>query len=418
MDKAVELIRRFIELEIRVPNECVRLHKFASGEEVSTWIVPPKWSLKGFSLEEITPRGRRVVTDNSDISLAVAEYSHAIDEELSWEEIKPHLFFSERQPDAIPFVFKYFYRRNYGFCLPKTTYDGLDRKARFRAIIDSEFSDGTLSCLEVIIPGREDGDIVVMSNICHPYQCNDSLTGAINNLMLIEHYLKTPPRHTMRFGFWPETIGAIAYFHKHYGEIERFRFGIFTEMLGTPGQHALQWSRQENSVIDLAARLVLDRELGGDYRSGRFTTVLRNDERISNGVNLDIPTISLSRYPYPEYHTSNDNPSIIDMACLKESHDLTRNILDAVDRDRILTAADGVIGQPFLTRYDLFSDPKQAGGKAMNNKIMEDVFSYSDGKTSLTEIAARFGYDLEDVYYLAEGLERAGLFTSRLRKLN
>ena len=29
------------------------------------------------------------------------------------------------------------------------------------------------------------------------------------------------------------------------------------------------------------------------------------------GSGVDIPMISISRFPYPEYHTSDDNPDII-----------------------------------------------------------------------------------------------------------
>jgi aminopeptidase-like protein len=186
-------------------------------------------------------------------------------------------------------------------------------------------------------------------------------------------------------------------------------------MLGTGGRHALQFSRQEDTVIDRVAPYVLSMR-GCDYYSGRYTTVLRNDERISNGVNLDIPTISLSRYPYPEYHTSDDNPSIIDMANINESWEITRDILTVLDQDRTLVPGD-FIGQPFLTRYDLFYDPVLAGGDPSKNynKMMEDIFSYSDGATRLFDIARRFDYPWEDVKKLAQGLVDNKLFSQSRR---
>jgi aminopeptidase-like protein len=84
-----------------------------------------------------------------------------------------------------------------------------------------------------------------------------------------------------------------------------------------------------------------------------------------------------------------------------------------VDSDRCLRPRADLFGQPFLTRYGLFYDPPLAGGDAHKNlnKVMEDVFSYSDGHTSLFDIARRFDYDWEDVTRLAQGLVEQGLFS-------
>ena len=99
---------------------------------------------------------------------------------------------------------------------------------------------------------------------------------------------------------------------------------------------------------------------------------------------------------------------------VKESWEITRDILTIVDEDRTLVPGE-VYGQPFLTRYDLFYDPVLAGGdvKKNYNKIMEDIFSYSDGSLSLFDIANRFNYRWEDVRFLAQGLVDKGLFSVR-----
>lgn len=411
MDRAVDMIREFARKELNVPEDWITCHEFPSGAEASTWIVPKKYTLHEYSLEEITPSGTRMIVQPSDCPLSVAEYSIPVDETLSFEELRPHLFFSERRPEAIPFVFKFFYRPNWGFCIPKATFDTLDPVASYRVRIDAEFSEGALKCLEIVLPGDSDNSLLIMSNICHPWQVNDSITGAINALMLVERFHAKPRRHTLRFGFWPETIGAQAYFSKFIDQKERFKGALFTEMLGTPGEYALQLSRQETASPDCAARFVLESR-GIPHRTGRYTTVLRNDERISNGVNLDIPTISLSRYPYPEYHTSDDTPSLVDMQNIIEANDLCEEILDILDAACRLVPGE-LFGQPFLTRYGLFHDSPLAGDdpKCNLNKITEDVISYSDGRTSLFDIAYRFGYRMEDVEFVAHGLVENGLFS-------
>ncbi|MDA2936646.1 DUF4910 domain-containing protein [Acidobacteria bacterium AH-259-A15] len=415
-DKALELISSFLKDKLKLPAENMLLHEFPSGTELSTWIVPKKYTLRDYTLVQKGARERVLIDRSSCIPLSVAEYSQPIDCIMEWDELRDHLFYSERREQAIPFVFKYYYRNGFGFCLPKVLYETLDRRQRFYAKIESEFTDGTLKCLEIVLPGKTEESLLTMSNVCHPYQVNDSITGSINALMLIEHFMKHPTYHTLRFGFWPETIGAMAYFCRYRSQVEMFKYAIFTEMLGTGGTHALQFSRQENTLIDRAAVYALEHLNKVEYNSGRYTTVLRNDERISNGVNLNIPTVSLSRYPYPEYHTSDDNPSIIDMNNIKVSWEITRDLLSIVDEDVTLVPQD-LFGQPFLTRYGLFHDPPESGGSSTKNlnKMMEDIFSYSDGTMTLFDIAERYGYDWEDVKFLARGLLDNSLFTTRRR---
>ena len=57
---------------------------------------------------------------------------------LSFEELQPHLYFNEKRPHTIPWVFKY-YDRDWGFCLPKNIFDKLPRDKKYHAVIKSEF---------------------------------------------------------------------------------------------------------------------------------------------------------------------------------------------------------------------------------------------------------------------------------------
>lgn len=406
MDRAVDMVVDFARQRLELPPSQIRIDEFPSGSEVSTWVVPKKYTLRDYGLfETLNGKERAVITNDLPV-ISIAEYSRAVDGVFAWDEIEPHLFYSPSQPDAIPFVYRFFYRDDFGFCLPRTQYDSLSRDASFRAFIDAEKTDGTLKCLEISIPGQREESILFMSNLCHPCQVNDSITGVINNLLLIEHFMKNPPVHTLRFGFWPETVGAHAYFSKLGDSKSLVKWALFTEMLGTSGKHALQFTRQGDTLIDRAAEYVL-RQSELPYWTGRYLTVLRNDERVSNGCNLDIPSISLSRTPYPEYHTSNDNPSIIDMTRLKESSEVTRRVVDILDKDRRLKPT--FIGQPFLTRFGLFHDHTKGPEAQTLNRIQEDVYSYSDGVTSLFEIAERFQHDWAAVNEQAELLTQAEL---------
>ncbi len=95
------------------------------------------------------------------------------------------------------------------------------------------------------------------------------------------------------------------------------------------------------------------------------------------------------------------------MAKLRESSEVIRSIVGILDDDRRLKPT--FLGQPFLTRYGLFHDYTEGPKAEALNRIQEDVYSYSDGQTSLFEIAHRFRYDWGDVKEQAERLMKAKL---------
>ncbi|NQT22831.1 MAG: DUF4910 domain-containing protein [Candidatus Omnitrophica bacterium] len=411
-DKAYEMILTVVK-KMGLSGDNILLHEFPSGSELSTWITPKKYNLKNYYLSEIKGKRENKLITKKEIPLSIAEYSHAVDRILTWDEIRSHLFHSDKRPQDIPFVVKYLYKDNFGFCLPKIKFEKINPSSKFRAVIESEFTNDRLKCLEIVLPGKKEESVLSIANICHPYQVNDSITGVINSLLLIEKFMKKKHNFTLRFGFWPETIGAQAYFTKYHRRKSMFKYAIFTEMLGTSGKHALQFSRQNNTLLDRAAEYVL-KQMNLPYYTGRYLSVLRNDERIANGPNLDIPTVSLSRWPYAEYHTSADTPAIVNMRNIKTSSEATAMILDIIDSDRVLYPS--FFGQPFLTRFDLFYDPLESPDLEKLNKMQEDIYSYSDGKTSLFDIAERLNYKWNNLIEEARKLKQAGLFRYRRDK--
>jgi aminopeptidase-like protein len=404
-DLALGKVAAFIEEVVGIKEEWIRVHGFRSGSEVSTWIIPKRYAVNGFYLLDKT-KNEIILSSDSDHPLSLATYSDSVNEDFSWEELNNHLYFSEEMPDSIPFVYNLFYKEGFGFCLPKTKYDSLDRNSEYRVYVDTTLSDGLLKCLEVIIPGESEDSILMMSNICHPYQVNDSLTGVINNIAQIKYFSERKNKYTLRFGFWPEMIGAQAYFSLFYPNTDFFKYALFTEMLGTEEEINYQYSKQDTSYIDNVLHYCLSKRRK-NHNSGLYLGLLRNDDRVSNGCNLNIPTISIFRWPFKEYHTDADNPSIINTERLGEAIKITTEILEILNDDKTLTPT--FFGQPFLTRYGLFHDHGMGKEKKHLNRMQERIFSYSDGKTSLFEIAGRFEYDFKEVLNEANRMIEAGL---------
>ena len=74
---------------------------------------------------------------------------------------------------------------------------------------------------------------------------------------------------------------------------------------------------------------------------------------------MESPMASLSRYPYPEYHSDKDNISIIDPAMLEESVDILLKGVLELDRSTLMRKKfEGVLALS-NPAYNLYVDPGQ-----------------------------------------------------------
>src|SRR6185436_7086539 len=138
---------------------------------VWTWYVPEKYVVHEAYLE--TEDGQRIV-DFKDNPLHIVSYSLPIDKALTWAELEPHLYFSEKYPQAVPWQFKY-YERDWGFCLPKNLFDSLPRYKKYHVVIKSEFitdpAQGFKVSTAVVHPqggvNASAGEMLIMAHVCH-----------------------------------------------------------------------------------------------------------------------------------------------------------------------------------------------------------------------------------------------------------
>ena len=119
---------------------------------------------------------------------------------------------------------------------------------------------------------------------------------------------------------------------------------------------ALQESRAGDTNIEYAIATALD-ERKIPYRRGGFESIIINDEYIWEAYG--IPTCSLSRMPYPEYHSSRDNLSIIGEKELNEAVEILKGTLQLLEKwPFVYKKFEGnvCLSNP---RYNLYIDPGQ-----------------------------------------------------------
>lgn len=168
----------------------------------------------------------------------------------------------------------------------------------------------------------------------------------------------------------------------------------------------LQYSRQGNTEIDRLAEYSLEQSVPV-YGVGKFRKVICNDEINFNGPGVNIPTISLSRWPYPEYHTSDDNPDIISPRYLKEAVEVCWRLLMHLERNvyprRIYK------GNLFLSQYGLYEDLNL-------DDTIEQIMLHFEGDLSVFDIAEKLNLPLERIQAYVEKFRQAELIEVESRE--
>jgi len=386
-DESLEYISKIIPLKI---------YKIPSGKKCWTWIIPEKWTVKGAHIEDL--KGRRLL-DLKDHPLHVISYSLPVDKIVDKKELLNHLHTSEARPSAIPFEFSY-YEKKWGFCLQ---YEKLKdfKEEKYKVFIDSKFEKSFLKVGECTIKGKTEETIVLVAHLCHPFQANDDLAGVAVLVDIAKELSRKKNYYTYKFLFVPETIGSVAYLSQNEKIFPNFKYGIFLEMLGSSNIHSLQLTRQGNTYLDRVARHVMKKKLK-EFKEGAFRRVICNDEMVFNGPGVNVPMISISRYPYPEYHTSDDTPQIVSEERLIESKNLILDILDIFEKDYIPKRK--FKGPIFLSGYNLWVDWRT--NKKLNQNI-EQIMLRLEGDKSVFEIAEEIDADFYEVIdYVNKFLEK------------
>ena len=392
------------------------IHEYPTGEPCWTWRVPEKWTCHEAYLETLD--GRRLL-DYADHPLHAVSYSLPFEGAVSREELLRHLHVHPRQPDAIPFVFKY-YERDWGLCAAQSLRDSLSDEF-FRVVIRSSFEPGTLKVGEMVIEGESEETFVIVAHLCHPAMVNDDLSGVVVALEVAralrgearEGRQAGPPLHyTYRVLILPETIGSVAYLSHHEHLIPKMVGGLFLEMLGNDSPHALQGSFQPDSQPDRCFNASL-RALDPQGYTGAYRTIIDNDERQFNAPGVRVPMQSLSRVqapkasglpPYPEYHSSLDTPEIVTQERLEASRDVVLGLISAWERNQYVV--NNFKGEVFASGYGIWIDYRH---NPEGHRNLFTIMERCDGSRTVADIATELNLSFQAVWEVISLLEEKGL---------
>lgn len=355
-DQAVDYLREVLPFRvICVPSSC----------QHNGWVIPPSWDVE----EARIIKDGCALYDGAAHPLGVIGLSKSFCGTVSLEELRRHLYYDHRYDDAIPFHYRQQFRswtRDWGFCVPKRFFDQL-APGDYEVVIRTREAPGVLKILEYKHPGALDFTIALGGNLDHAGVANDGLAGCVVGLEVMRRLQHRKTKLTYSLVLSPGIIGSELYLAQiEDNELSRIIEGIFLEMLGSGTPLAVQESRRKMVSTQHALQASLD-QLGLPYRTGAFESIIVNDEYIWE--NYGIPMLSLSRFPYPEYHCSRDSMEIIKEASLDEAVETLVATVDRLEASPLIVKkfqGNICLSNP---KYDLYVDYGQVAlGDALSER--------------------------------------------------
>lgn len=392
--KTIGMICRYIPL-----TTC----EIPSGFEIFDWTVPLEWNINDAYIRNSA--GERVV-DFRKSNLHVVGYSVPVHRRMDLSELKEHLHTDPAHPDWIPYRTSY-YSPTWGFCLAHNQLLALPDD-EYEVCIDSSLASGHLTYGDLRLLGQSSDEVLISCHLCHPSLCNDNLSGIAVATALAQRLSRMSLRYSYRFLFIPGTIGSIAWLAMNRAHLGRIKHGFVMTCVGDAGTPTYKESRRGDAEIDRAWKYVLAQGEGAfDIRP---FSPYGYDERQFCSPGFNLPVGCFMRTPhgeFPQYHTSADDPSLVDASSLKDSLTRALAVVDVIENNRSYLNVKPYC-EPKLGKYGLYS---AIGGRSAGDYQMALLWllNMSDGENSLLDIAARANLPWATVKQALQALCVAGL---------
>lgn len=385
--------------------EDIKICEIPCGTQVFDWTIPKEWNIKDAYIED--EKGERVV-DFGENNLHVLGYSAPIDAKIELSELLEHVYTLPDQPELIPYTTSY-YKERWGFAMSEIQKNSL-KPGMYHAVIDSSFTDGSLTYGEILIPGKSDKEIFISTYICHPSMANNECSGPALAVMLANYIRSMSERkYSYRIVFVPETIGSITYLSQNLDYLKSHVIAGFNlSCVGDNRTYSVIHSRYADTMADKVMTNVLKNHYP-DYKD--YSYLKRgSDERQYQAPGVDLPLVGFCRskyHEYPEYHTSGDNMSLVSPEGFQGAYDVMVKCIEALEwneKYKITCFCEPQLGKRGLV-------PTMSSKKTYQQTLhLKDLLAYADGRNDLLDISNRIEAPVDFLIPLVKQLLEAELF--------
>ena len=380
----------------------LKIKSAISGLRVFDWTIPPEWKINEAYI--IKPDGKKIC-DYSENNLHIMSYSTNVNKKITLKELNKHLHSLPKKPTAIPYVSSY-YEKAWGFAISHNERKNL-KKGIYKVVIKSSFFKGKMNYGELFLKGKTKDEIFLSTYICHPSMANNEISG-ITVLTFLANWIqkKVNTRYSYRIIFVPETIGSIFYINKNLKKLKKnVKAGFVLTCVGDNRAFSYLPSRKGDSLSDDVVKHVLKWKVK-KFKS--YSWLDRgSDERqfCSPGVDLPICLLMRTKFAaYPEYHTSLDKlGTVVTSKGLNKSLELYKYCLEILENN--FKPKTNILCEPFLSKRNLYPTLHT---KRLSNyyQIILNLFSLSDGKTSLLKIADICNVPIWELFNISKILKK------------
>jgi len=332
-DDSIKVFKKYLNFKI---------HEFESGQSLNGWRIPHSWILKKGIIYN---SNREIIFNAKNKKFGVPVLSKSFKGKILIKNLKKKIFYSKHK-EFTPFNWTNLYRKNFldwGFCMNKGEFNKLKEKSYFIDLI-TKTKKSKMKVLEYTLKGKNKETIIINAHNCHPYQANDDISGCAVGIQLFKNLKKIKNRKfTYKLLIAPEIVGPLFWLKKIGNKKKYLKYCILLKSVGNNNNLKLQHSSDKNSQIDIVGLEELKKSKL-DYKKGDFRKIYGNDEIVFDSPGYEINTISLTRFPFKEYHTDGDTPEKISEKKLQDILKLLHNIINNFEKQvRFKCNFDGVV---------------------------------------------------------------------------
>lgn len=378
------------------------LHRYPSESEIGTWVVPPSWNVREAWIKDLNGR---VLASYDDHPLFLVPYGLPFEGKVSLDELKSHTRVHATQRDAYFYEHRLAYHfqqrlTDWAVTLPASILENL-KDEEYEVKIDLDIKRGDMLVGEFVLPGKTDQSIALLADYCHPGQVNDSWSGILAFIEVINE-IKTwrDRRYTYRFLLFPETIGSCVLLADKPEYIDKTELAIFSEFVGWgQGWRILASAGEQNEAMQLA-RVAASED--SDFLVDDLFRGYGNDERVFDFAG--VPSMSVQMIKCEEYHSSEDSPKLLQQSNIEKAVSRLVHICQLKENNMKFKLKQRV--PIYQSRFDLYNDATHDKNRFRYNR---EIHIGIRNEWSLIEIASRKNIPFDYVRDYADRLLETGL---------